>query len=300
MSAVKLGVMPPLVPALVTSRDFMCAWVALVEDCGVESVWAVEHALAVEDHAPNYPYTEDGRMGDAFTGLPILDPLELLTFVAARSDTLRLSTCVMIAPLHSAAILAKRIASVDILSGGRLQIGLGIGWQREEYEAVGAPFTNRGPRLEEMILAMRELWTHSPASFHGRYINFDRVHSHPQPAGHDVPILLGGNSDAVLDRVGRIGNGWLPFTIGPDEVASAAARIRTVAVGAGRDPEGIEITAWPGSLDPAAERDVDFVRRYVAAGATRVLLWPQVATPDELPLLRHQIESYQDQVIGKL
>jgi probable F420-dependent oxidoreductase len=300
MSAVKLGVMPPLVPELVTSREFMGEWVAMVEDCGVESVWAVEHALAVEGHAPNYPYNADGRMGDAFYHLPILDPLELLSFVAARSETLKLSTCVMIAPLHSAAILAKRIASVDILSSGRMQIGLSIGWQREEYAAVGASFSARGERLEEMIGAMRALWSQSPATFHGNHINFDRVYCNPRPAARKIPVLLGGNSDPVLDRVGRIGDGWLPFTIGPDEVKTSVDRIRDVATATGRDPSAIEITAWPGSFDPGAERDVDFVRSYVAAGASRVLLWPQVSTARDMPLLRQQIESYQEQVIGKI
>jgi probable F420-dependent oxidoreductase len=300
MDAVKLGVMPPLVPELITSREFMCEWVAMLEECGVESVWAVEHALAVEGHAPNYPYNADGQMGEGFYHLPILDPLELLTFVAARSETLRLSTCVVIAPLHSAAILAKRVASVDLLSGGRMQIGLGIGWQREEYEAVGAAFNARGERLEEMIGAMRALWSQSPATFHGKHINFDRVYCNPQPQARTIPVLLGGNSDPVLDRVGRIGDGWLPFTIGPDEVKASVKRIRDVATAAGRDPDAIEITAWPGSHDPGAERDVDFVRRYVDAGASRVLLWPQVSSAAEMPLLRQQIESYQQDVLAEL
>jgi probable F420-dependent oxidoreductase len=299
VSAIKLGVMPPLVPELVTSRDFMCEWVELVEDCGVESVWGVEHALAVEGHEPNYPYNADGAMGEGFYHLPILDPLELLAFVAARSQTLRLSTCVVIAPLHSAAILAKRIASVDILSGGRMEIGLGIGWQKEEYAAVGAPFNARGERLEEMILAMRALWSESPATFHGKHINFDRVYCNPQPAARDVPVLLGGNSPRVLDRIGRIGNGWLPFTIGPNEVRSSVVTIREVATAAGRHAEAIEITAWPGSHDPAAERDPSFVRAYVEAGASRILLWPHISTAAELPLLREQIESYQD-LLAKL
>jgi probable F420-dependent oxidoreductase len=238
-------------------------------------------------------------MGDAFAALPILDPLELLSFVAARSERLRLGTCVMIAPLHSAAILAKRVASVDILSGGRMLVGLGIGWQREEYEAVGAAFNDRGRRLEEIVLTMRELWTHSPATFHGRHVNFDRVYCNPRPAA-SIPILLGGNSDPVLDRVGRVGDGWLPFTIGPDEVAGAVERIRAIAAAAGRDGDAIEITAWPGSHDHASEREVGYVRRYVDAGASRILLSPHIATPEELPLLREQIESYQGQVLDKL
>ena len=297
---IKLGVLPPLIPGLVTSGDFMREYVAMLEDCGVESLWGVEHVVIAEEHEPKYPYNADGTMGPAFRALPLVDPLEMLSFVAAVSTRLVLSTCVVLAPLHSPAVLAKRVATIDVMSSGRMMIGLGIGWQKEEYAAVGAPFRARGARLEECMLAMRALWADSPATFHGEHVAFDRVFSNPQPTRGRVPILLGGNSDAAVDRVGRIGDGWLPYTIHPDEIATSAARIRATATAAGRDPDEIEITAWPGSHDPVAEHDVEYVRQYVRAGASRLLFWPTITGPDDLPLVREQLERYQETVIAKL
>ena len=180
----------------------------------------------------------------------------------------------VVAPLHSPAVLAKRVATIDNLSGGRVILGLGIGWQREEYEAVGVPFRQRGARLEEGIGAMRALWTDAPATFHGEHVNFDRVYSSPQPVRGTVPIVLGGNSAPALERAARIADGWYPYTIAPDEFETSAARLRELAIAAGRDPDEIEITVWPGSFDMPRERDLEFVRRYVAAGATRLFFIP--------------------------
>src|SRR5947209_13193354 len=114
---------------------------------------------------------------------------------------------------------------------------------------------------------MRALLTQAPASFHGEHINFDRVYSSPQPARGAIPIVLGGNSEPAVERAERVGDGWYPYTIGPDELAASAEHLRSVATDAGRDPDEIEITVWPGSHDPTAASDVDYVRRFVAAGA---------------------------------
>jgi alkanesulfonate monooxygenase SsuD/methylene tetrahydromethanopterin reductase-like flavin-dependent oxidoreductase (luciferase family) len=115
-----------------------------------------------------------------------------------------------------------------------------------------------------------------------------------------VPIVLGGNSAPAVERAGRIGDGWYPYTIGPDEFAASATRLREVAVDAGRDPDSVEITVWPGSHDPAAELDVDYVRRFVAAGAHRVLITPYVARDAGLESLREQILRYREQVVDQL
>jgi probable F420-dependent oxidoreductase len=297
---VKLGVLAPLLPGLADSGEFMREYAALLEDCGVESIWGVEHVVIAHDHEPRYPYSDSGEMGPAFRQLALPDALELLSFVAGASTRLNLGTAVILAPLHSPAVLAKRVATLDSLSGGRVILGLGIGWQKEEYAAVGAPFRARGARLEECMLAMRALWADSPATFRGEHWSFDRVYSNPRPARGSVPILLGGNSDPVIDRIGRLGDGWLPFTIGPDQIAESVSRICKVAEGVGRDPGTIEITAWPGSHDQSSEQDLDYVRRYVAAGASRLLFWPQMSGPDDLVLVREQLERYQDQILDKL
>ena len=299
-----LGVLLPLAPGQITSGDFLREWVAVVEECDVESVWGVEHVVLAHEYEPNYPYSESGQIpsgsGAAAGALPMPDPLDTLAFVAAVSDTVKLGTAVVIAPLHSPAVLAKRVSTVDNLSGGRVVLGLGIGWQREEYAAVGAPFRDRGARLEECIGAMRALWTQAPATFHGEHFAFDRVYSSPQPARGKVPIALGGNSAPAVERAARIGDGWFPYTISPDDFATSMVRLRELAAAAGRDSAEIEVTVWPGSHDPASERDVDFVRRFVAAGARRLLITPFASREGGLPALREQILSYREGVLEKL
>jgi len=231
--------------------------------------------------------------------VPMPDPLELLAFLACASSTLRLGTAMVVAPLHSPAVLAKRVATVDRLSGGRVELGLGIGWQQEEYAAVGAAFDHRGRRLEECIEAMRALWADHPASYAGTYVSFSRVFSEPPPENGRVPIILGGHSDPAVERAGRMADGWFPFTITAEEFTARAEVVRAAAVANGREPGAVEMTAWPGSADPGAERSVPWVRRYVEAGATRLVLHVRIDRPDELPLLRDQLNRYQDEVASQ-
>lgn len=300
MRDLKLGLLLPFVDGLITSGSFLREFGRVAEASGVESVWAVEHVVVADDYDPRYPYSPDGRMPSAAGTVPMPDPLELLSFLAASTDRLRLGTAVVVAPLHSPVVLAKRAATIDRLSDGRLLLGLGIGWQREEYAAVGASFSRRGLRLEEGIAAMRALWRDRPATFTGETIAFERVHSLPQPAAGRVPVVLGGHSDAAVDRAGRIADGWFPFTIGPDDFGAAADRVRAAAAGAGRPADAVEISVWPGSHDPTRERDPEFVRRYVDSGASRLVLRPPVMTREDLGALPAFLDGYRTEVLDRL
>jgi probable F420-dependent oxidoreductase len=291
---VQVGVLFPFVDGLVTDGAFLRSFLRVVEDCGVESVWAVEHVVVAADYEPRYPYSSDGRMPSA-TAAPMPDPLELLAFAAAATDRLRLGTGVVVAPLHSPVMLAKRTATLDLLSGGRLLLGLGIGWQREEYAAVGAPFAARGRRLEDGIGAMRALWAGGAASYAGEFVNLDRVDLTIAP-GRQIPILLGGNSAPAVNRAGRIADGWLPYTISPQDFAAGADALRAAAKAAGRDPGSIEITAWPGSFDPARQGEPAFLAEYLRSGASRLLVAPRLRRPDDLDGLRPQLERFRDAV----
>jgi probable F420-dependent oxidoreductase len=295
-----MGVMAPFVDGLITSGDFLREYVATLDACGVESVWTVEHVIVADEYEPLYPYSADGRMPTRSGVVPMPDPLELLAFFAAASTRLRLGTAVVVAPLHSPAVLAKRASTIDTISGGRLMLGLGIGWQKEEYAAVGVPYRDRGRRLEECMLAMRALWADRPATYQGRYVSFDRVHSVPGPAAAAIPIVLGGHSDAAVERTGRLADGWLPFTISPDDYAAQVEVIRKVTVEAGRPPDAVELSAWPGSADPSADLDLRWARQYVDAGATRLLMRPNIDRPDQLPQLRQQLERYRREIIDRL
>jgi probable F420-dependent oxidoreductase len=300
MGDVTLGMLLPFVDGLVTSGPFMRDFAATIEAAGVESVWAVEHVVVAEDYQPGYPYSADGRMPSAAGAVPMPDPLEVLSFIAGATEHLVLGTAVVVAPLHSPVVLAKRAATLDTLSGGRFLLGLGIGWQREEYAAVGAAFDRRGLRLDEAIGAMRALWRDRPASYTGETVAFDRVHSLPQPTGGRVPIVLGGNSEAAVDRAGRLADGWFPYTIDAEGLAAGADRLAAVATAAGRRPEDVPITVWPGSNDPSRELDVDWVRPFVAAGATRLVVRPRVTTPADLAAVPAFVERYHEDVLSKL
>jgi len=294
---VKLGVIGPFVDGLITSPTFVQELAGTLEACGVESFWTVEHVVVAQDYEPRYPYSASGRMSEGAPRTPMPDPLETLAFVAAVTSTLRLGTAVVVAPLHSPAVLAKRAATLDRLSGGRFMLGLGIGWQVEEYAAVGVPYRDRGRRLEECIGAMRALWGSQPASFSGQFVSFDRVHSIPSPARGAVPVLLGGHSPAAVQRAGRLADGWFPFTIGPDEFEACMEVLCDAATGAGRNPDAVEVSCWPAS---AGAGSLDGVRRYVAAGASRVIVGAAISRPDQLGELRDELLRYQEEVIARL
>jgi probable F420-dependent oxidoreductase len=183
---IKLGMMAPFADGLITSGGFLRDYAGTLEECGVESVWTVEHVVVAAEYEPLYPYSESGRIPGPPQGVPMPDPLDTIAFMAGGSDALRFGTAMVVAPLHSPVVLAKRAATIDLLSGGRLMLGLGIGWQKEEYAAVGVPYQRRGARLDECIDAMRALWSQSPAGYRGDFVAFDRVHCLPRPASGAV------------------------------------------------------------------------------------------------------------------
>ncbi len=288
----RIGMLLPFGPGLVSS-PLLRAFAEILESEGVESVWGVEHVVVADAYEPNYPYSADGRMPSSPGAIPMPDPLEVLAHLAATTTQLRLGTCVVVAPLHSPAVLAKRAATLDLLSGGRFLLGLGIGWQREEYAAVGAAFDRRGERLEECVGAMRALWSEQPATFVGRTVSFRDVHLTLSPTTGEVPIVLGGNSEPAIRRAGRIANGWFPYTIGPDELGRGAELLRQSAAAAGRSAQAIEISVWPGSADPKRELEVPWMRRYLEAGATRIVTRPRVTKTADLDRLPEQIRRFR-------
>jgi probable F420-dependent oxidoreductase len=296
---VKLGVLPSFRRSEITNAEWVAAFLGAVEECGCESVWTVEHVVVADDYEPLYPYSDDGRMpGRPDTVMP--DPLEWLAYAAALTSTVRLGTAVVVVPLHAAATLAKRAATVDALSGGRVMLGVGVGWQKEEYAAVGVPYDGRGHRLEESVAAMRALWRDDLASYDGSTVRFMRVRSEPKPIRGSVPIVVGGSSDLAARRAGRIGDGWFPFVISPDDFTARAGLLRAAAETAGRDPDTVELTVWPASWDPTATFDVELVRRYAAAGASRIVVSTAMVEGAGRDDLRRFLERVQREVIDAI
>ena len=249
--------------------------VALAEACdahGVESVWTVEHVLVPGGYESEYPYSSTGKMPGSEDS-PIPDPLIWLTWVAANSSKVRLGTGVLILPQRNPAVLAKEVATLDALSKGRVELGIGVGWLEEEFDALGVPFDRRGQRTDEYIAALREMWTTEETSFAGEFVNWERVMSFPKPHDGSPPIVVGGHSHAAARRAGRLGDGFFP---GRQEILGELIEtMRTMAELAGRDPDAIEITTGA-AMSPEKRQAL------VELGVSRMVFPPPAFTPDEI------------------
>jgi probable F420-dependent oxidoreductase len=206
------------------------------DDHGFATQWAGEHVVMVDDSASEYPYSDDGKIAVPAVA-DWLDPLICLSFAAAATTRIDIATGVLLLPEHNPVHVAKQAASLDRLSNGRFTLGIGIGWSREEFDALGVPFAHRAKRTAEYVAAIRTLWRDDIASFSGSFVDFDAIRVNPKPVrDRHIPIVLGGNSDAALRRVVRWGDGWYGFNL--DGVAAVADRVELIGQlgrDAGRD-----------------------------------------------------------------
>lgn len=224
------------------------------EGNGFESLWTVEHVIWPTEYDSTYPYDPGGKMpGDSTSSIP--DPLIWLAFVAAHTSTIKLATGILILPERNPLVLAKTAASLASLSEGRFLMGIGVGWLKEEFEALGISWERRGQRTDDYIGAMRALWNGDNASFESEFASFNAVTSNPKPPGGAIPIVVGGHSKAAARRAGRLGDGFFPGKGSMAELAELLDVMNQAAADAGRNPAAIEITAGhPGlfGADPAA------------------------------------------------
>ncbi len=207
------------------------------ERCGFATLWSGEHVVMVDSSSSRYPYSADGRIAVPPTA-DWIDPMVGLSFAAAATSTIGVATGVLLLPEHNPVVTAKQAATLDVLCGGRLTLGVGIGWSREEFDALGVPFPRRAARTEEYVAAMRTLWRDDVASFAGEFVGFDRVRVNPKPhEGRQIPIMVGGNSDAALRRAAAWGDGWYGFNLaGMADVADRLAYLDARCRDSGRDP----------------------------------------------------------------
>jgi probable F420-dependent oxidoreductase len=295
----KFGIIPLMQKGFTTNPAWARPFLQMIEAAGVESVWTVEHPIVAENYEPLYSYSADGQ-APFRPDTEMCDPLEWLGFAAGVTEKLRLGTGVVLLPLHAPIILAKRVATLDAVSGGRVELGVGSGWQREEYQSIGIPYEERGKRLDDGIAALRALWTESPATYHGQFYHFDRVHSDPKPAQARLPILIGGSTDIAARRAGRIGDGFFPHAVSPDDFARLIGVMREAAVEAGRDPDGIELTVSPASWKFGASRDLGIMKAYADLGVTRLIAVAHEAMSTDLGDIERFVKTCRDEVFARL
>ncbi len=273
-----------------SSPDNAAVMAEAAEQHGIESLWTVEHVVVPKDYKSAYPYSSSGKMPGG-EDVPIPDPLIWLSWVAGRTSKVRLCTGILILPQRSPVVLAKEVATLDVLSRGRVTLGVGVGWLKEEFDAIGVPFEERGPRTDEAIEALRVLWTQAEPTYKGKYYSFEAAKSHPQPAQKGgVPIVIGGHTKAAARRAGRLGDGFFPARAAPDELRALLDEVKKSAEQAGRDPGAIEITT-------GGPPNADAVKAYAALGVSRMILPPPAFDPDGL---RTGLERFANDVMAKV
>lgn len=244
------------------------------EAAGFATLWAGEHVVMVDQPQSRYPYSGDGRIAVP-AAADWLDPLLALTFAAAVTSRIGLATGILLLPEHHPVLAAKQIATLDVLSGGRLTLGIGVGWSAEEFAALGVPFERRGARTAEYVAALRTLWSQDIATFDGEFTRFSGIRVYPKPVrGRRIPVVAGGNSDAALRRVAALADGWYGFNL---TVADAVERAGVLAVYCrerGRSVAELTVAVAVTDASPAA---VPLLER---AGVTQVVL---LGAPPESP-----------------
>jgi probable F420-dependent oxidoreductase len=234
-----------------------------VEELGFTHILAYDHVLGAD------PAVHQGWAGPYDVRTTFHEPLVMFGYLAAVTTTLELVTGVIILPQRQTALVAKQAAEVDLLSGGRLRLGVGLGWNAVEYEALGEDFSNRGRRSEEQVDVMRRLWTEPSVSLEGRYHRITGAGLAPLPIQRPIPVWFGAASERAYERAGRLGDGWFPMVPPGHGLEEARAAVERAAVAAGRDPAAL---GMEGRVDWSSGRDrvAEYLGAWAAAGATHV------------------------------
>jgi probable F420-dependent oxidoreductase len=272
-------------------RETITSLARRADALGYDSIWVTDRLLIPTTTTSVYPYSTTGTLPIG-PDEPWLEPLTAVTYLATVTRRIMVGTSVLVIPFRNPVFTAKALATADYLSGGRIILGAGVGWLREEFIAAGVPFGDRGARTVEYLRIMKEIWTKPRVAFEGRFARVPEAggfRPHPTQRPH-IPIWIGGHSNAALGRVVAVGDGWHPLGLRPpvhlypDEIKVKVTRLREMAAAAGRDPAGITISfkgplrfddAGGGSQAPLAgspARIVDNLGAYVAAGIEHFVL----------------------------
>jgi probable F420-dependent oxidoreductase len=254
------------------------------ETAGFESIWVGEHAV-LADSSTRIPATQR-----------LLNPLLALTFVAAHTHTIRLGTGVLLLPQHQPLILAKELATLDVLSGGRLMVGVGVGWSEEEYQALGVPYHERGARADEYLAAMRAIWSEEKPAYHGKYVSFQGVQAYPHPVQQPTPpIITGGRAPAVIRRTIEQADGWYGYAFDLDETANILAQMREAAKRYHRPASLGELEI---SVAPRIPIDKETALRFAELGVHRLIFIPPPGK--DAPALVQWVTTQGETLVGQV
>ena len=279
----RVGTVLPNLGSIATP-EFVVRAAQQAEALGYESLWVPERVLYPLEPQTPYGWTPDGSLPDVYR--QVLTPIETLTFVAAHTRRIGLGTSVLNMPFHNPVLVARQLATLDVFSGGRLRVGLGQGWSKDEYEATGASLPLRSARADEFIGVLRAMWSADPVEFEGQFFRVPQSIIQPKPVQQPhPPIYLAAFKPRALERVARLADGWIPTGLPIAGIRQMMSQIRRTAEAAGRDPAAVQLIVlahliltdrpqgsaraeWIGSLDEILT-DVEAVREL---GASELIL----------------------------
>ena len=278
----KVGIIP--VNIGVESVEQIVDLAKLAESLNYESVWTFEHVIVPIDYESKYPYNSSGKMG-----MPpetnFVDPLIALTAVAAVTEKIRLGTGVNILSQVNPLYMAKQAASLDFVSNGRFMLGVGIGWLKEEFEALGVPYEKRGARFDDYVAGMRKIWSEEVVEHESEFISWHGFKSYPLPIQNPFPVVMGGVKGKIFERTAQLGNGWFAPTGDPSELKEHLENLKIECDKVGRDVGEIEITCmWPG------QGGRDFLEELSSVGVGRVVV-PMMGAADPTEHLQSIAET---------
>jgi len=270
----KVGLFAPLGNPWATP-EYLTTLVTGAEERGFDSIWVAEHVVLFDDYVSKYPYAANGKI-PAGGESGIFEPFTSIAYMAAHSTTIRFGTGICLVPQRNPVYTAKDVAAVDWLTDGRFDFGVGVGWLKEEFDALDVDFAKRGERCREYLDVMKTLWRDPVSEFHGEFYDLEPCRQYPKPVQQpNPPIHFGGESLAALRRVADIGQGWYGFNVAPSDLPGHFATLDRLLEGNGRTRSEIEVSICPYLLDvePTAYADTEIDRVIVLAFA---------GTPDDL------------------
>ncbi len=286
----KFGVQTLFGGPVASRPEFVVATGSAIEERGFSHLWAAEHVVNFQNYASSYPYSDDGVPPfGADTG--IIEPFTALTFLAAHTTTLTLGTGISILPQRNPVYFAKQAADVDVLSNGRLVVGVGTGWSSEEFGALNVPFERRGSRTRDYLQVVRSLWCDEVSSFSGEFYQLPECVQSPKPVQRPhPPLFFGGESNPALRRVAEFGQGWMGYRLTPDNLSERLQKLEVMLSEYDRSLDDIEIAISPydGVLD------LDTVKRFADLGVAQIIL---VGFAESLDDMFRLLDVYAESVV---